>query len=66
MEIGIVLNALVETLEWVIEVGLFHGASDDGIEADLHTIVDLLIIVLHLVIIDVCAVVGSIKPCKMR
>ena len=61
MEVWILLEVLMETLEGVVEIGSLNDAMDDGVHAIVDTIVDALIIVLQLVIVDSVLFVSSIK-----
>ena len=61
MEIRVLLDALVEPLEGVIKVWLLNYTMYDGIESQLHTVVDLCVIILHLVVVDARLVVCAIE-----
>ena len=60
MEVGVLLDGLMEALEWVVQVRLLYHSVNDRIEAHVHAIVDRLRVVLHLIVVNamllVCAV----------
>ena len=59
MEIRIVLNGLMEPLERIIEIWHFCDTMNDRIKSHLHTIVNLEVVVLHLILVDVAGAVCS-------
>lgn len=52
VEIWVFLDALIESLEWVIEVWLLNDTMHDGVESHVNTSVDLSVVVLHLIVVD--------------
>ena len=61
VEIWVLLNALVKSLERVVQVRLLYDAVSDRIESHVDTVVDLVIVVLHLVIIDAVLFESSVQ-----
>ena len=59
VKIGILLDRLVEPLERIVEVGRLSDAVDDRVETHVHTVVNLLRVVLHLVVVDTVALVST-------
>lgn len=61
VELGILLNALVEALERIVEVGLLSETMDDGIKTHMHSIIDLSRVVLQLIVIYSVLLVSAIE-----
>jgi hypothetical protein len=70
VELGILLNALVEALERIIEIGLLSEPLDDGIKAHVNSIIDLSSVVLQLIVVHsmllVCAIEALIDAVHMN
>jgi hypothetical protein len=52
MEVGVLLDRLMEALEGIVEIGGLEDAVSNGVEADLNTVVDLLIGIDALIVIN--------------
>ena len=61
MEIGIFLNALMESLEGIVQIGLFDNTMCDRVESHVHTITNVVVEVLHLVVVDAVLSVSAVK-----
>ncbi len=59
VKIGILLDRLVEPLERVVEIGRLRDSVDDRVETHVHTVVNLLRVVLHLVVVDTVGLVSA-------
>lgn len=61
MELGILLNALVEALERIVEIGLLSEPLDDGIKAHVNSIIYLSRVVLQLIVVHPMLLVSAIE-----
>ena len=61
VELGILLNALVEALERIVEIGLLSETLDDGIKAHVNSIIDLSRVVLQLIVVHSMLLVSAIE-----
>ena len=64
VEIWVLLNALMESLEGVVEIWLLHYSMNDGVKSHVHTVTNVVIVVLHLIVVDARCLISSIEAFK--
>lgn len=61
VEFGILLDALMESLEWVIKIRLLSETVNNGVKTHVNSVVDLSCVVLQLIVVDAMILESAIK-----